>query len=73
MNASNRDALSELERQLDTVKKSAMESSVYSSHDELFPLFAWIALAALVLNIFLLERKISWLDRITFFKKEDRK
>lgn len=73
VNASNRDALSELERQLDTVKKSAMESSVFSSHDELFPLFAWIALAALVLNIFLLERKISWLDRITFFKKEDKK
>lgn len=73
VNASNRDALSELERQLDTVKKSAMKSSVYSRHDELFPILAWIALGLLVLNIFMLERKIGWLDKFTFFKKEENK
>lgn len=73
VNASNRDALSELERQLDTVKKSAMESSVYSRHDELFPILAWFALGLIVLNIFMLERKIGWLDKFTFFKKEEKK
>lgn len=70
VNASNKDALSELEHQLDTLKKSAMESSVYTSHDELFPVFAWLALAFIILNIFITDRKISWLDKFTFFKKE---
>lgn len=73
VNASSRDALSDLDRQLGTLKKAAMESSVYSQHDELFGVFAWLALACLVINIFLLERKISWLDKITFFKKEEKK
>lgn len=73
VNASSRDALSDLERQLGTLKKVAMESSVYSQHDELFAVFAWLALACIIANIFLLERKISWLDKITFFKKEEKK
>lgn len=73
VNASNRDALSELEKQLSTVKKTAMESSFSAMHDELFPVFAWIALVLIVIEVFILERKISWLDRITFFKKEVKK
>ena len=67
VNASNRDALSELERQLDTLKKSTLESSVYAQHDELFYIFAVIALVLMCIDIFLLERKIAWLDKITFF------
>lgn len=70
VNASNRDALSELDRQLDTLKKASLEASVYSQHDELFWIFALLSLALAVADIFLLERKISWLDKITFFKKE---
>ena len=73
VNASASGALNDLDRQLSTLKKAAMESSVYSQHDELFGVFGWLALGCLVLNIFLLERKISWLDKITFFKKEEKK
>lgn len=73
VNASARDALTDLDRQLGTLKRAALESSVYSQHDELFAVFGWLALACVVLNVFLLERKISWLDKITFFKKEDKK
>lgn len=73
MNASNRGALNELEGQLDTLKKSTLESSIYASHDELFPIFLWIAIALMVIDIFLLDRKIGWLDKITFFKKEEKK
>lgn len=73
VNASNKDALNELERQLDTLKKSALEASVYSQHDELFPIFIWFALALIIADIFLLERKIGWLDKITFFRKEEKK
>ncbi len=72
VNASSSDALNDLDRQLSTLKKAAMESSVYSQHDELFAVFVWLALACLVADIFLLDRKISWLDKITFFKKESR-
>ncbi len=72
VNASNRDALNELDKQLSTVKKSALESSLSAVHDELFAVFAWIALAFMVFDIFILDRKISWLDKITFFKKEDK-
>lgn len=73
VNAANRDALNELQKQLDTVKKTAIESSAYAVHDELFGVFGWIALGLLVLEIFVLDRKIRWLDKITFFKKEDKK
>lgn len=73
VNASSSGALNELESRLGTLKKAAMESSIYSQHDELFGVFAWIALACLIANIFLLERKITWLDKITFFKKEEKK
>ncbi|MDE5791058.1 MAG: VWA domain-containing protein [Muribaculaceae bacterium] len=70
VNAANRDALNELDKQLDTLKKSKFESSTYALHDELFPIFAWLALSFLVFDIFILDRKIGWLDKITFFKKE---
>lgn len=72
VNASNRDALNELDKQLDTVKKTALESSFAAIHDELFPIFVWVALILLVLDIFVLDRKIGWLDKITFFKKEEK-
>lgn len=70
VNAGNKDALNELDKQLDTLKKAKFEASTYAIHDELFPIFAWIALVFLVLDIFILDRKIGWLDKITFFKKE---
>lgn len=73
VNATNNDALNELDKQLDTVKKSALESSFSAIHDELFAIFVWFALALLVADIFVLDRKISWLDKITFFKKEEKK
>lgn len=73
VNASNKEALNELYKQLDTVKKTTLESSFAAVHDELFGIFAAFALAVLVLDIFILDRKIGWLDKITFFKKEVRR
>lgn len=73
VNASNNDALNELDKQLDTVKKTALESSFSAIHDELFAIFVWVALIIIVIDIFVLDRKISWLDKITFFKKEEKK
>lgn len=73
VNAANRGALNELQRQLGTVKKTALQTSFNSVHDELFPIFVWIVVVLMVIDIFLLDRKISWLDKITFFKKEEKK
>lgn len=73
VNASNKDALNELDKQLDTLKKSAFESSLYAQHDELFPVFAWLAILCIILDILVLDRKIGWLDKFTFFYKEDKK
>lgn len=73
VNASNEGALNELEKQLDMVKKSALETNLYAQHDELFTIFAWIALVGILLNILLLDRKNAWLDKFTFFKKEVKK
>lgn len=72
VNAGNSDALNELDRQLDTLKKSKLESSLYAVHDELFGVFVWFAMALLILDIFVLDRKIRWLDKISFFNKTSR-
>lgn len=73
VNATSGDALNALDRQLSGLKKAAMESSVYSTHDELFGVFAWIALALVVIDMFLLERRITWLDKISFFNRKRNK
>ncbi len=73
VNAANSDALNELEKQLDTLKKSAFETSMYSQHDELFSTFVWIAIVLLIANLLLADTKIKWLDKFTFFKKEEKK
>lgn len=73
VNASSPDALNNLDNQLGKLKKVSMQSSSLVRHDELFTFFAWIALIAIVANVFMLERKISWLDKITFFKKNEKK
>lgn len=70
VNASNKDALSELEKQLGTLKKATLDASMYAVHDELFYIFAWIALVFLVADCFVCNSRIKWLDKFTFFKKE---
>lgn len=70
VNAANKDAVNELDKKLDQLQKVSLESSFLAVHDELFMIFLWIAVAMIVADIFVLDRKISWLDRITFFKKE---
>ena len=72
VNAGNSDALNELDKQLDTLKKSAFETSSYSLHDELFPIFLWISLLFVIADLLISDKKNKWLDKITFFKKEEK-
>lgn len=72
VNAANKNAVTELDKKLDELQKKSLESSFLAVHDELFTIFVWAALALIVIDIFILDRKITWLDRFTFFKKENR-
>lgn len=73
VNASNKDAISELDKKLDQLQKASLESSFLAVHDELFMIFLWIAFFMIITDVFVLDTKISWLDRFTFFKKEQKK
>lgn len=72
VNAANRDCLNELERQMDKVAKTALEGSFSVVHDELYSFFAWLALIFIILDIFVVDSKITWLDKFTFFRKESK-
>lgn len=69
VNGASSDALDDLTRQLDTLQKSRLKSVDYTAGAEQFPVFAWIALGLLILDVFILDRKIGWLSRIEFFTK----
>ncbi|MDE5843019.1 MAG: VWA domain-containing protein [Muribaculaceae bacterium] len=70
VNAANKDGISELEKQMDKVSKTALESSFTAVHDELYGFFGWAALIMILLDIFVVDSKFGWLDKITFFRKE---
>ncbi|MDE5552808.1 MAG: VWA domain-containing protein [Muribaculaceae bacterium] len=70
VNAANKDCLNELEKQMDKVAKTALEGSMSVVHDELFAFFGWLALAFIIIDLFVVDSKITWLDKFTFFRKE---
>lgn len=63
-------ALSDLTAQLDKLQKSEFKTVSYSASAEQFPTFAVIALLLLLIELFIFDRKISWLKGINFFTKE---
>ena len=60
-------AVSDIDAQLETLEKSDLERVVYSSSAEQFPVFAWIALIFLIIDIFILDSKNALLKKINFF------
>lgn len=69
VSANSKDALNVLDSRLKELSKSNIQKTVFSPNDEQFPVLAWIVLALLVVDIFILDRKISWLKNINFFSK----
>ncbi len=61
--------VNDVAEQLDTLAKSSLEKVVYSASAEQFPVFGWIALTFLILDTFMLDRKVGWLKKINFFSK----
>ena len=60
-------ALRALTSEVKKMKKADIESKVYSLYDEQFQGLAWIALLLLIVDVFIVDRKNSWLKKITFF------
>lgn len=69
VNGVSSSALSDIVAQLGGLGDSPLKSVKYSSGAEQFPTFAWIAFIFLLIDIFVLDRKIGWLNKINFFTK----
>ena len=70
VNGASGDALDRLVDQLETLQKSQFKHVAYSAGAEQFPLFAWIALIFLVIDVFVLDRKNNLLKKVNFFTKK---
>ena len=64
------DAATQVSNELKKLAKSDLQKVVYSQNSEQFPIFAFFSLVFLIGDLFVLERKNSWLRKINFFTKE---
>ncbi len=69
INGASSDAASQLENQLRNMEQTEFERKSFTPEAEQFPVFIWIALILVLINVFLPSRKILWLTRYTFFNK----
>ncbi len=69
VSGNNSNAVDILSDQLKKAKKTNMDKKVFSPNDEQFPVFAWMALLLLVVDIMVSEKKISWLTKTNLFGK----
>lgn len=69
VNGASSNAIDVLVNKLDQLQKSEFKKVRYKASAEQFPTFAWIAFALLVIDLFVLNRKIGWLKHINFFSK----
>ena len=67
INGSASDAISALSSQIDKIEKKTLGEVKYKASAERFPLFVWIAFIALFIDIFLLERKFTWIQKLNIF------
>lgn len=70
---SSADAVSDINDNLKKLAKGDLSRVVYTQHDEQFPLFAWLALTVVIINMVIVERKNRWLSKYTFFTKNDKR
>lgn len=72
LNGANPQALTRLDENLKSISTSDSGAVKYKVSAEQFPIFAWLALILLVVDILIIERKISWLKNVNFFTKKDK-
>lgn len=73
VNAANPDALDQLTAKLDELAKSDLKEQRFKMSAEQFPVFAWLAIILLILDIIIVERKSAWLKGINFFTRNKNK
>ena len=65
-------AVDQLVESLDQIKKSDLQHVTYKASAEQFPVFVWMAVILLVVDAFVMPRKIGWLKRFTFFHRSEK-
>ncbi len=60
-------ALKALQKELDKMSKSELDSKVYSEYNEQFQTLAWIALVLLLIDFFVLDRKNRAFKKVKLF------
>lgn len=60
-------ALRALQKEIEKMNKSELESKVYSEYDEQFQLLAWIVLALLIIECLILDRKNRIFRKVKLF------
>lgn len=73
LSGNSNNVVSDLDDNLNELAKSEIENRIYSQHDEQFPIFAWLALIFLLLDLCVMDRKTPWLQGVNFFTREEKK
>lgn len=73
VNGASPSALSDLQSQLDKLQKSEFSTVTYSAGAEQFPTFAFLAFLFILIEFFVVDRKISWLKGVNFFTRSGAK
>lgn len=60
-------ALKALQKEIDKMKKTELDSKVYSEYDEQFQLVAWIALFLLIVELLIFDRKNKIFRKVKIF------
>lgn len=60
-------ALRALQKEIEKMNKTEMDSKVYSEYDEQFQILAWIALVLLIADVLTLDRKNRIFKKIKLF------
>lgn len=71
INGASGSAIKDLTEQLDKLEKGDIKHVAYKASAEQFPIFSWIALIFLIVDIFILDREIGWLKKFNFFTKSE--
>lgn len=71
VNGASPSALSDLQNQLDKLQKSEFNTVTYSAGAEQFPTFAFLAFLFILIDFFVVDRKISWLRGVNFFTRSN--
>lgn len=69
LSGGNSSVVNDLDSELSKFAKTEYLRTTVPTAAEQFPVAVWIALILLVIDIFVLDRKISWLKNINFFTK----